>query len=237
MTERIISPFFTFSPGANIFYLIDGTIIPYAIVWKCVSHGINTNLNELTKTSKRIRFLKNEFIPSPETMELLLSAQGTTNKGLVNSGYYSRSEKLKVFTVVREPLTRFISGVTESIYRTFKNGFHYEADGKTMKKTNATAIARYLRDVLDFRSPLLLMGHFYPISGVLFKYHIHHLGHLESFNSDWERVIKPAYNLTAQYREDLGMHETSVHHPAGELSNLTYRGNIIDYLIDSSKKE
>mmetsp|Transcript_25510 Transcript_25510/g.36596 ORF Transcript_25510/g.36596 Transcript_25510/m.36596 type:complete len:145 (+) Transcript_25510:703-1137(+) len=57
------------------------------------------------------------------------------------------------------------------------------------------------------------MGHYSAMAGVFFRFNIHVLGHVETFKSDWENIIKPLYNITKEFNENLGMHKTSMHHP------------------------
>ena len=100
-----------------------------------------------------------------------------------------------VLVMERDPFERFIAGFTESVYCTFRHYNRYEADTKSMQKTNISEVKAYLDSFLDFQVPLLiLMGHFYAMSGVFFQYHILTVGYLETFKSDWENMIKPKYN-------------------------------------------
>lgn len=227
----ILTGFNLFNPGANIFYLKNGSIIPYVNMWKCVSDGINKNLNLLTKLQINSTFVKNEFVDSHDNIDFILSSQ-PGSKGMTYRYYTLEAPKLKLFTVVREPFERFVSGLTESIFRTFKYSGFFEKDGVTLQKTNATAIGAYINAILNYKQPLKLMGHFYPMSGVLFHYYIHTVGHLESFAKDWENMIKPSYGLTAPYRLSFGAHETSVHHPnvRGVQKNLQLCTNTLNRL-------
>ena len=99
-----------------------------------------------------------------------------------------------VLVMERDPFEWFIAGFTESVYCTFRHYNRYEADTKSMQKTNISEVKAYLDSFLDFQVPLILMGHFYAMSGVFFQYHILTVGYLETFKSDWENMIKPKYN-------------------------------------------
>ena len=78
-----------------------------------------------------------------------------------------------MFTVVRDPYDRFISGFTQSVFFTFKHRKHfdykYDSDRNKlemiMQTTNATAIKAYIHAMLRDQEPLVLMGHFYPMAG------------------------------------------------------------------------
>eukprot|EP00597_Dinobryon_sp_UTEXLB2267_P004596 CAMPEP_0170064954 /NCGR_PEP_ID=MMETSP0019_2-20121128/5230_1 /TAXON_ID=98059 /ORGANISM="Dinobryon sp., Strain UTEXLB2267" /LENGTH=176 /DNA_ID=CAMNT_0010271717 /DNA_START=744 /DNA_END=1274 /DNA_ORIENTATION=- len=82
-----------------------------------------------------------------------------------------------------------------------------------MKKCTVSDVKSYLHGLLNYELPLILMGHFYPMSGVFFQFNIHTLGHVQSFKSFWEKTIVPMYGINLQFREQLGLHATSVHHP------------------------
>jgi hypothetical protein len=214
--QIVINRFNTFNPGANLFFFRDGTIVPYIVIWKCVSNGIILNLNLLTVNRFNSTTIKHQYIESHEQFEMLLSAQSSPypmSSKYLHTAQSPPEEKLKAFTFVREPFERFISGFTESVYFTFKVRKHFEADNKTFQRTNVTAVRDYLKQILNYKIPLVLMGHFYPMAGVLFKFHVATLGLVENFQKDWETVIKPQYNIRSNYKAILGMHETSVHHP------------------------
>ena len=73
-TAKSVSRFFSFNPGANIFYLRDGTIIPYAVIWKCVSEGIIKNLQKLTVLQPKYGTIRQEWIRNQVQMEYVLNA-------------------------------------------------------------------------------------------------------------------------------------------------------------------
>mmetsp|Transcript_9081 Transcript_9081/g.13529 ORF Transcript_9081/g.13529 Transcript_9081/m.13529 type:complete len:322 (+) Transcript_9081:342-1307(+) len=208
----IINRFNSFNPGANIFYTLNGTIIPYVVIWKCVSDGIIKNLYALTTINKNFACIKHEFITSQLQFEYAITAQRFQNS--LGSNYIDHQhKKINVFTVVRDPFDRFVSGFTEAVFLTYKHKSFYEKDGKTMKKCTVSDVKSYLHGLLNYELPLILMGHFYPMSGVFFQFNIHTLGHVQSFKSFWEKTIVPMYGINLQFREQLGLHATSVHHP------------------------
>ena len=93
----------------------------------------------------------------------------------IGNKYLNRAERLNLFTFVRDPFDRFISGFTQSVYSTFYGrkyyNFTYDSASKrmirTMQVTNTTAIKAYIHDMLGNENPLplILMGHFYPMAG------------------------------------------------------------------------
>ena len=73
-TAKSVDRFFSFNPGANIFYLSDGTIIPYAVIWKCVSDGIIKNLLKLTVENPVYGAIRHERIMNHKQFEFVLRA-------------------------------------------------------------------------------------------------------------------------------------------------------------------
>jgi hypothetical protein len=108
------------------------------------------------------------------------------------------------FTFVREPLGKFLSGYTESTYRTHiacctnqqhKKWVRYEKEcGECPeKRQNSTDLARdFIRALLDVdvdrlksaHHVLVAPAHFYSMAGLLTKWRPNFVGHLESFSAD-----------------------------------------------------
>ena len=60
-------------------------------------------------------------------------------------------------------------------------------------EVNNTMIKNYIREFLDYKTLLEFMEHISIMSGAFFEYDIDLIGHMESFEHDWETTIKPAY--------------------------------------------
>ncbi len=73
-TAKSVNRFFAFNPGGNIFYLRDGTIISYAVIWKCVSEGIIKNLQKLTVLQMKNVTIRQEWIRNQRQLDYILSA-------------------------------------------------------------------------------------------------------------------------------------------------------------------
>ena len=73
-TAKSVNRFFAFNPGGNIFYLRDGTIISYAVIWKCVSEGIIKNLQKLTVLQMNNVTIRQEWIRNQRQLDYILSA-------------------------------------------------------------------------------------------------------------------------------------------------------------------
>jgi len=193
----LMTRFNSFNPGANLFFTKTGIPVPYVVMWKCISEGIIANLGRLSSMQRY------QFITSQQTFETIIAAHHNSN---------ASTSEMKVFTVVREPFSRFISGFTEAIYLTYKKRNYFAADGVSPMQTNVSTIRANIQAMLDFKQPFEMMGHFYPMAGVLFQFDIHLLGHLESFKTFWNDTIRSVYHINKKYRE-VGIHNTSVNHP------------------------
>jgi len=203
----IMSRFNSFNPGANLFFTASGIPVPYVVMWKCISEGIIANLGRLSSIPRY------QFIKSLNTFETIIAAHQNKTSSI--------DSQLQVFTVVRDPFSRFISGFTEAVYLTYKKRKFVAADGVSPLQTNISAVKAHIQATLDFKLPLDLMGHFYPMAGVLFQFDIHLLGHFENFKTFWSETIQPVYHIKKKYAE-IGMHVTSVNHPkASEIAQRT----------------
>jgi len=90
-----------------------------------------------------------------------------------------------------------------------------ELEIKNIRLVNTTIVAKYLNHLFEYDNRLVLPGHFFPMSGVLFSFPIHNLGHLESFDQDWNRILTRLNGgETVPYDYKFGMHSTSVNFPS-----------------------
>eukprot|EP00597_Dinobryon_sp_UTEXLB2267_P005175 CAMPEP_0170077182 /NCGR_PEP_ID=MMETSP0019_2-20121128/14052_1 /TAXON_ID=98059 /ORGANISM="Dinobryon sp., Strain UTEXLB2267" /LENGTH=248 /DNA_ID=CAMNT_0010289361 /DNA_START=335 /DNA_END=1081 /DNA_ORIENTATION=+ len=150
-----------------------------------------------------------------------LNSQNEIESVFIAYGGSHRERFPEIFTFVRDPFDRFIAGFTEAVFCTYRHERRYEEDKTTMLKANISEVKAYLDSFLNFQVPLILMGHFYAMSGVFFRYHIQTIGYLENFQKDWENIIQPKYNITKPYDNTLGVHATSMHHPIFVAKNAT----------------
>ena len=116
------------------------------------------------------------------------------------------------FAFVRNPFERFLSAFTEVIFRTYSIRQLREADGSPLKLNQSSAM-HYIRQILDFKNPLLQTEHIYAMSGALFPYNIGFFGRLEHLAEDWNRTIMPLYGISNSYDDMYGQHPTSLLHP------------------------
>mmetsp|Transcript_30371 Transcript_30371/g.43507 ORF Transcript_30371/g.43507 Transcript_30371/m.43507 type:complete len:450 (-) Transcript_30371:206-1555(-) len=83
---------------------------------------------------------------------------------------------------------------------------------------NTSIVAELLRRFFNYENRLTLAGHFYPMSGQLFEFHIRHIGRLESFDKDWNHIFTPLNgNKPIPYDYNFGTHPTSAHYPTEKM--------------------
>ena len=117
-----------------------------------------------------------------------------------------------IFTFVRDPIQRFMSGFTETIYKHHQKYKIFNPDGSEFK-INETIAKNYLIELLNFRPSLFDIEHIYPMVGAFTHFNIEVVGSVENMKHDWENKIKPLYNINATYAIKVGQHETSADHP------------------------
>jgi len=198
--HRIESFYSELSPNGVAEYSCKNFTIPYARILKCSSEGILdhlqlfcTNITNSSKSKPRPNF-KRDY-----------SSQSQLNK---HFGQNSNS----VFTFIRNPFEHFISGFSESVWVELKDG--------SMKTVNVSIVKGFFDELLLFNYsrlwPLNGFKHLFPMSNIFFQVNISIVGHLESFENDWNNLIRPAYNISQPYDKSFGQHATSVNHPFAE---------------------
>lgn len=207
--EHIIVKFFSWSSGSLVFYRKNLKPIIYTRIWKCANEGIGMNLHILTVADR-----------TPLSKGIVHEAKTQASLNAILKTMYQEdflmSSNVTVFTFVREPFSKFISGFTESVFRT--------SPLLTLRKTepplilNITLAKKYITDIFDCKLPLVQLDHIYPISGALFTFNIHIVGHLDHLVDDWNTMVKPAYNITIPYNERHGSHPTAEIHPRAKAS-------------------
>jgi len=111
----------------------------------------------------------------------------------------------------------------------FNNLSEAELEARNIRLVNTSIVAKYLRHVFDYDNRLVLPGHFFPMSGVLFSFPIQNLGHLESFDEDWNRILTRLNGgQPIPYDYKFGMHKTSVNFPTDKGKSKTSANNSKD---------
>jgi hypothetical protein len=116
---------------------------------------------------------------------------------------------IPVFTFVRDPMTRFMSGFSEAVFREF--WFKRKQHSLQLNVSDAKS---YLTTFLNYEHPIAGLEHVQPMAGAFFHFRIDILGRLESFREDWASKVQAAYNLSSTtLNEEVGQHATSQNHP------------------------
>mmetsp|Transcript_3017 Transcript_3017/g.4605 ORF Transcript_3017/g.4605 Transcript_3017/m.4605 type:complete len:366 (-) Transcript_3017:332-1429(-) len=204
IAEHVIVKFFSWSSGTLIFYRRNNSPILYTRIWKCANEGIGMNLHQLTVAERAP--LSKGIVHEAKTQASLNAIVKTMYKD-----EFLNSTDMTTFTFVREPFSKFISGLAESVFRT--------SPRITLRKTeplmvlNVTTAKKIFHKLLDCQQPLVQLDHIYPMSGALFEFNVNKVGHLERFKKDWDMYIRPAYQIQMEYNEKHGAHPTSEIHP------------------------
>ena len=205
IVEHVLIKFFSCNSGTLVYYRRNQKPIIYSRIWKCANEGIGMNLHQITVADRTP--LSKGMVHEVKTQAALQEILKTMHR----EGFLNSTES-NVFTFVREPFSKFISGFTESVFRT--------SPRKTLRRPseipmilNISTAKKYLEMIFDCKAPLVQLDHIYPISGSLFEYNVKVVGHLETFLDDWNRLVKPLYNIQRPYNERHGFHPTSEIHP------------------------
>lgn len=188
-----VSSFYSFSDGVVLYWNANNDPIVYAKIWKCANEAIRTNLGMqlMTKKSRSTKALgyslKNRFEH--------IMARDFMNKYTPTKHSYANT-----FTFVRDPMSHFMSGLAETMWRSFNGG-------------NVTVtthmVANFLKSFLNFQyRGLKWIEHTFPMSGAFFQHNISFVGQLESFDDDWQ-ILHSRYTLFETFDKKLGVHPSS----------------------------
>eukprot|EP01036_Dinobryon_divergens_P035422 gene35422-45895_t len=114
IAEYVLLKFFSWTGGTLVYYRRDMDPIIYARIWKCANEGIGMNLHSMI--SGQGAPLSKALVHEAKTLESLQATLHTMHRK-----EFLNSSAMKVFTFVREPFSKFISGFTESVFRTGPN--------------------------------------------------------------------------------------------------------------------
>ena len=188
-----MSSFYSFSDGIVVYWNANNDPVVYAKIWKCANEAIRTNMGMqlMTKKSKNTKALGYSVKSRFEH----IMARDFMNKYTPRKHGYNNT-----FTFVRDPVSHFVSGLAESVWRSF-NG------GNTTVTTQM--VANYMKSFLNFQyKSLKWIEHTFPMSGAFFQHNISFVGQLESFDDDWQ-ILHSKYNLFRAFDKNLGVHPSS----------------------------
>ena len=120
---------------------------------------------------------------SQSQLDLLVS----TFQSALNS-----SAQIPSFTVVSDPVSRFISGYEDSIARLYSRS-------SEKPKINSTTIKKHMEILLEYEQPVpASYQNLYPMAGAFFDFFIDILAQKDSLKEDWTQLICPAYGSLCQ---------------------------------------
>ena len=177
----------------------------FTMIWKCANDAIRKNM--MMYQENQAKKYPEEINPS---MLQQLESHSTAKYLTKLKRVYGMQNYPKAFTFSREPISHFISGLSEYYWRNYKTSF-----------INADMLKQKLDGMFDFRelnerrdsvidkSMRYVLWHFFVMAGILrANYNIGYLGKLESFDEDWARVNE-IYGVDIQVNRSLGWHESS----------------------------
>lgn len=116
-----------------------------------------------------------------------------------------------VFTFVREPLGRFISGYAEidRIYLGPRYEFFHQAEEGTMKRAQLFA-ERFFQDGLIFNGHVKPQSEYFAPFSQSCRLPINFVGKIENLAEDWKNLLESQSCITAKipYNNSLGQHPT-----------------------------
>lgn len=116
-----------------------------------------------------------------------------------------------VFTFVREPLGRFISGYAEidRIYLGPRYEFFHQAEESTMKRAQLFA-ERFFQDGLIFNGHVKPQSEYFAPFSQSCRLPINFVGKIENLAEDWKNLLESQSCITAKipYNNSLGQHPT-----------------------------
>lgn len=215
----------TYSSNYIRSYKLDNFHLTYIPQWKCGNDNIRDNLRRLG-------------VPEAELANV---AAGTSEQNFAADAWHSVHDWVPdnaSFSIVREPMSRFVSGYNEIEFRIAKfelcNRDH-TGMGATcsealqlgsekydnVKPLTTERALEFIKDILGYRlSPMILYEHVFSMLGNLNAYQknyerrITFVGRLEHFAAAWERMQTAGKLKFPKFKNDLGSHGSS-EYPAG----------------------
>ncbi len=192
--------FYSASPTGVRLYEIKGTPVVYLEMWKVASETINNHLIYHANNKTRMRWKYREQIRNYSYTTL--------------RSYYRDLDKFyggarpKIFTFVRNPISRFVSALGESYFRRWMprplqqniSKMPSWALSESLRHSVDTTKARWLLDAvisgdIDVISKNLEhIEHFFPMSNRLREFLPDYVGRLETMAADWS-LLQPLLGI------------------------------------------
>ena len=201
-------------------YNISGKPVPYLQNFKVASQLVNHNLIgasnhyglQLADIKAHISWNYLESVHSAHNEQQLAE--------MVSSRFPSRSDRrIRMFTFIRDPIQKFISGLCESYYRrvAYRECHTYPPDICSITENDikryhvtTTAAEDMLRriaagDMTYIHQNFEHIHHFLPESTVLSKFVPFYIGNLANISYDWYKMNK-AYGINVPLNTSVGKH-------------------------------
>ena len=204
--------FFHCDKGVDSFG-IAGKVISNVVVFKVNSEGIFSTLQQAEGTRPSLLDLakwnrKRIIYNSPNEDKLVAKLQQRFN--LTTAAAQQHAEGHGVFAFVRDPLSHFLSGVAEANFRKLRFGARppspdsAEYKHKLLAHRQSVGTARatiqgMLSGCKQLVNPHVTQhDHYYRLAFALSKWRPAFIGHLETFEQDWARMVEgPLLGLPA----------------------------------------
>lgn len=183
----------------------EGSPVTFVMIWKCANDAIRKNLMAYEAN----RPVLNPRNASQKLIDKKESHKASEFRRKIGDQFGLKSPP-KSFSFAREPISHFISGISEYYWRNYKNS--RISTEELQRKLNGMLEFTQLnekKDSIKERSRKYILWHFFAMAGILKQdYNIGYLGKLESFDEDWG-IINRLYNVNVTINRTLGWHESS----------------------------
>lgn len=204
VNQLAVKKFYSISYGV-VTISVGGVPMSYTIIWKCANDAIRKNMMVYEKSRPMVnpKHVSAKVLEQVESHSLAQYSKKMRTQ-------YGLSSYPKSFTFAREPISHFISGISEYYWRNYQTSKVSTEDLK--KKLDGMFEFRQLterKDSITDKWQKYVLWHFYAMSGILrVGYNIGYLGKLESFDEDW-KIINGLYGANVKINRSLGWHESS----------------------------
>lgn len=183
----------------------DGKPLTYVMIWKCANDAIRKNLMSFEDS----RPVRNPKRVSQKVLSKRESKSSVEYKKKL-SAQFGLDKPPKAFTFAREPISHFISGLSEYYWRNYKQSVISTEELKAkLDGMFAFTQLNERRDSIMNKWQKYILWHFFAMSGILKpQFNIGYLGKLESFEEDWQ-IVNNLYGTDIKINHSLGWHESS----------------------------
>ena len=189
-----LNRFYTASPTGVRLYEIMGTPVVYLEMWKVASETINNHFIYHANNKTRMRWKYREQMRN-YSYTTVRSYQRDLDK------FYGGARP-KIFTFVRNPISRFVSALGESYFRRWvpRQNISRLTSWELLDYSVDTTKARWLLDAVITGDVEVItehfdhIDHFFPMSNRLREFLPDYVGRLETMAADW-KLLQPLLGI------------------------------------------